>query len=160
MMMSPAPTPRHQHAGGQLYKILDACAATAGGLALPAPIDVALTPKTIAQPDVVYLRAGHEHLVGERINGVPDLVVEVLSPSTANRDRVEKLDLYAAAGVPEYWIVDPKTRVMEFHVLDGETYRVTARDSGEYQSPQFAEVQINLTQFWQTVDRRLPPAKD
>ncbi len=158
IVISPAPTPRHQHVGMYLWKYFDGLLAGAGGIVLAAPVDVVLCKHTIVQPDVVYLRAGHEHLVGDRINGTPDLLVEVLSPSTTSRDRVEKLDLYAEAGVAEYWIVDPQTRVVEFHVLDGESYRVTAKDSGEYQSPQYAEVQLNLTTFWQVVDRRLPPS--
>ena len=158
MMMSPAPTPRHQHVGMFLWKFFDGLAAKRGGIAFAAPVDVVLLERTIAQPDVVYLRAGREHLVGKRISGTPDLVVEVLSPSTTTRDRVEKLDLYAQAGVPEYWIVDPASHVVEFHTLDGPTYRVTANDKGEYQSPQFEEVHIDLTAFWQEVDRRLPPS--
>lgn len=157
MMMSPAPRPRHQHVGGKLYIALEQIASKAGGIALPSPVDVKLDDNSVLQPDVVYLRAGHLERIRDRIHGAPDLIVEVLSPSTTNRDRVEKLDLYAQAGVPEYWIVDPESHVIEFHVLDGASYRVTAKDSGEYQSPQFEEVQLDLTAFWEEVDRRWPP---
>ena len=53
----------------------------------------------------------------------PDMVVEVASPSTAAIDRLSKYDVYAHAGVPEYWIVKPDARTVEVLVLDGETYR-------------------------------------
>ena len=157
MVMSPAPTPRHQHVGTYLWKFFDSLAITHGGVAFVSPIDVVLLDRTIAQPDVAYLRAGREGLVGDRILGPPDLLVEVASPSTANRDRVEKLSLYAEAGVREYWIVNPKSHVMEFHVSDGPTYRITAASEGGYQSPQYDEVQLDLTTFWQEVEQRLPP---
>lgn len=120
-------------------------------------MDVVLPERTIVQPDVVYLGPNCNAEVRERICGAPDLLVEVLSPSSAHRDSVEKLDLYAKASVAEYWIVDPDSRIFRFHVLDGETYRVTANSAGEYKSPQFDEVQIDLTSFWREVDRRLPP---
>ncbi|QDU54502.1 Uma2 family endonuclease [Aeoliella mucimassa] len=156
-MMSPAPTPRHQHIGANLWRVFDDIAAQQGGIAIVSPVDVVLLQRTIAQPDVVYLRPEKKQLVGQRIEGVPDLLVEIVSPSSRRIDRVEKLDLYAKAGVPEYWIVDPDSRIIEFHTLDGESYRVVAHDSGKYQSAQFAEVVLDLTAFWQEIDRRLPP---
>lgn len=158
IMMSPAPRPRHQFVGVKLAIVLDSIATTHGGIALPSPVDVKLDDHTILQPDVVYLRPAHLDRIGDRIHGAPDLVVEVLSRSTTNRDRVEKLDLYAQAGVAEYWIVDPESHVFEFHTLDGSSYRVTAKDSGEYQSPQFEELKLDLTAFWQEIDRRWPSA--
>ena len=157
IMMSPAPTPRHQHITGQLWRVFDDLANRHGGIALISPVDVVLLQRTIAQPDVVYLRPENKHLVAERIKGSPDLLVEIVSPSSRKADRVEKLDLYAKAGVAEYWIVDPDSHIIEFHTLDGESYRVVAHDSGEYQSPQFAEVAIDLTAFWREIERRLPP---
>ncbi|WP_442483887.1 Uma2 family endonuclease [Aeoliella sp. SH292] len=158
IMMSPAPRPRHQFIGVLLWRALNEAAVSIGGIALPAPVDVKLDQYTVLQPDVVYLRPDHVHQIRDRIYGAPDLLVEVLSPSTTRRDRVEKLDLYATARVPEYWIVDPRSQVIEFHVLDGPSYRVTAKASGEYQSPQFAEVELDITAFWQEVDQRLPPS--
>lgn len=157
VMISPAPTPRHQYIGLYLWKFFDNLTASNGGIAVAAPVDVVLLERTIVQSDVVYLRKDKEKLVGQRINGVPDVLAEVLSPSSTHRDSVEKLDLYAKAGVAEYWIVDPDSHIFQFHTLDGETYRVTAKSSGEYQSPQFSEVHLDLTSFWQEVDRRLPP---
>lgn len=160
MMMSPAPKSRHQFIGIKLSVFFDRIASRHGAIALSAPVDVQFDSKTILQPDLVYIRQSNLSIVQDRIIGTPDLLVEVLSPSTINRDRVEKLDLYAQARVPEYWIVDPESQVFNFHTLDGSTYRVTAKSSGQYQSPQFAEVHLDLTEFWQEVDRRLPPSKD
>lgn len=156
VMMSPSPVPRHQYIGGQLWALLERCAGSTGGVALPAPMDVVLDNRTIVQPDVLYLRPDCAAQMRDRVYGPPSLLVEILSPSTAARDRVEKLDLYAAAEVPEYWIVDPQTHIVEFHFLDGATYRVTAKQSGTYRSPLFSEVEIDLTAFWQLIERRLP----
>ncbi|WP_425396643.1 Uma2 family endonuclease [Aeoliella sp.] len=156
VMMSPAPRARHQFIGVKLAVVLDAIATEHRGIALASPIDVQLDEKTVLQPDVVYVRHDKVNLIQDRIHGAPDLLVEILSPSTASRDRVTKLELYAKAGVREYWIVDPDSHVIEFHTLDGASYRVTAKDSGEYQSPQFEEVKLDLTTFWEEVERRWP----
>lgn len=154
--MSPSPVPRHQLVGAYLWSLLQKCAVSVGGLAIPAPMDVLLGNHTVAQPDVVYIRADHMHQVRKIVHGAPDLLVEVLWRSTAARDRIEKLDLYATAGVSEYWIVDPETDIFEFHILDGQSYRVTAKDSGQYQSPLFPEVSLDLTEFWNTIAKWLP----
>jgi Uma2 family endonuclease len=156
IMMSPSPTPRHQFVGFRIAMLLEVCADSVGGLVLTPPMDVIFNDRTIAQPDAIYLRPDRLHQMRDRVYGAPSLLVEVLSPSTAARDRVEKRDLYGAAGVPEYWIVDTKTRIIEFHILDGTSYRVTAGESGLYQSPVFSEIQLDLTALWQYVDRKTP----
>lgn len=156
IMMSPAPLPRHQFVADQILIQLSSCGAPVGSITISSPIDVEFSPRTIAQPDVVYLRAEHRDRIKNRIYGAPDLVVEVLSPSTTARDRVEKLDLYRAGGVPEYWIVDSKTHVFEFNILDGGTYHAKAMDSGFYQSPLFSEVKLDVTAFWQFVEQLFP----
>ncbi len=152
---TPTPTPRHQIVVMRVCVLLDQCARQERGIAIHR-CDVVLDAHTVAQPDVLYLRADRLDQIGDWINGPPNLLVEILSPSSAARDRVEKLDLYAAAGVPEYWIVDPETHIFEFHILDGATYRVTAKDSGVYKSRLFPEVELDLTAFWQSIEKRLP----
>jgi Uma2 family endonuclease len=73
-----------------------------------APYDVVLSNFDVLQPDVLFVSAEREHIIShENIQGAPDLVVEILSPSTASRDWRIKLDLYAEHGVLEYWVVDP-----------------------------------------------------
>jgi Uma2 family endonuclease len=84
------------------------------GRVLPGPIDVLFGEGDHLEPDLVFVRSERAHLVSERgIEGAPDLVVEILSPSTAHRDRGIKLERYRHFGVPEYWIVDIDARAVE-----------------------------------------------
>ena len=77
-----------------------------------APVDVRLTDHDVVVPDIIFLREERRHLFTRRkvVEGAPDLVVEILSPSTRSRDLTVKMDLYARTGVREYWIVDPEER--------------------------------------------------
>jgi Uma2 family endonuclease len=84
------------------------------GRLLPGPIDVLFGEGDYLQPDLVFMRRDRAHLMSPRgIEGPPDLVVEILSPSTAHRDRGIKLERYRHFGVPEYWIVDLDARAIE-----------------------------------------------
>jgi Uma2 family endonuclease len=155
--LSPAPTPLHQIVlillGGHFLEIAEA----SGGLAAVAPLDVPLAIHSVVQPDVMYLTAARRKLVGQRLEGVPDLVIEILSPATSRRDRGEKLALYAASGgggesgVREYWIVDPEARQIEFLVNDGGHFVVTLPSGADYRSPVIREVRLDLAAFWQRV---------
>ena len=88
------------------------------------PLDVELAPNTTFQPDVVVLlKASHKKLKERHIIGAPDLVVEVVSPTSETHDRYRKLVAYARGGVPEYWIVDPDSRTIEVLMLEGGEYQ-------------------------------------
>jgi Uma2 family endonuclease len=78
------------------------------GTVVAAPTDVVLSDTDVVQPDILFVSSQRSQIVTrENVRGAPDLVVEILSPATAERDRTVKLDLYARHGVKEYWIVDP-----------------------------------------------------
>jgi Uma2 family endonuclease len=154
--VSPSPSALHQVVAFLLGRLLDATAVSSGGLTLLAPIDVVLADHSVVQPDIVYLSAERRRLARERVEGAPDLLVEVLSPGTARRDRGEKLSLYARAGVREYWIVDPQERQIEILANEGGRFVVVLPEGGEYSSSALPEVRLELTAFWGEVDARLP----
>src|SRR4030095_8749901 len=94
------------------------------GKVYAAPIGVVL-PSTSSgvQPDLVFVANEHRDIINERgIEGTPDLVVEILSPSTRSRDLGIKMRAYAGAGVPHYWILDPRTHALEPYRLGEQGY--------------------------------------
>jgi len=126
--MAPAPVPYHQIIANNLSWVFNQYVRENKlGKVLPAPVDVELSAGArIVEPDFIFVAQTRvAALVGEkRITGAPDLIVEILSPATAHRDRHVKLPLYATSGVAEYWIVDPDSKAVEVYILDGDTYRV------------------------------------
>ncbi len=154
--LSPAPTVAHQVVADALCRILHEIALVTGGLALSSPIDVALGENTVCQPDVVYLSKERRAFVGEaRIEGAPDLLVEVLSPRTSRRDRIEKLRIYSGAGVCESWLVDPDGRTFEFLDLRDEHPVIRLAREDVYASEIDPRIRIDVRSFWQAVDDRL-----
>jgi Uma2 family endonuclease len=155
-MMSPSPTPYHQSLVVLLTEMLSGIARQSGGLVYCAPMDVVLADDTILQPDLLYIAKDRCDIVQNRIEGPPDLVIEILSDGTERRDRLEKLDLYAFHQVAEYWIVDPRARLFEFLINEQGRYVVMPQGKGHYQSPRLPEIAIEIMPFWQEVDKRLP----
>jgi len=90
---------------------------------------VRLWPGKIREPDIFFIAKEHADRIGERICGVPDLIVEVISPGTRRVDRGEKLYEYAKAGVGEYWLVDPEERTIEVYTLQEGVYGILGRFS-------------------------------
>jgi Uma2 family endonuclease len=83
-----------------------------------APVDVRISPTNIVQPDILFISRERQHVfAGDIVEGAPDLVLEILSPSTRQRDETTKLALYASAGVREYWLVDPVARSIRLYTL-------------------------------------------
>lgn len=87
------------------------------------PVDVVLDAHAalVVQPDIVFISHDRRPIVGERVWGAPDLVVEILSPRTARRDRTIKLAWYRQYGVRECWLVDPKRETIEVVDLQAAT---------------------------------------
>lgn len=120
---SPSPKDAHQRIVGNLYFALRSFVDARGlGAVRTAPDDVHLPSGDVVQPDVLYIAKANLGIIRDWIRGAPDLVVEVLSPENAVRDRVVKLDLYANNGVKEYWIVDDAAKSVEIFVLSGNRY--------------------------------------
>ncbi len=97
-----------------------------------APLDVRLGEDTALQPDLMFVSDSRAETIQEDfIAGAPDLVVEVLSASTAGHDRATKLPLYAEAAVPEVWLIDPQAKTVEVLKLQGKKYFVETTLAGE-----------------------------
>ena len=108
LIMTPAPGELHQSIsillGSKLFQFVDESRL---GRVYHAPFDVVLSDVDVVQPDLLFVSNERSHIITPaNIQGAPDLVVEILSPSTAERDRTFKRTLYARHGVKEYWMVD------------------------------------------------------
>ena len=115
LILAPSPTTRHQTILLRLSRILhDAVNSTQLGQVWVAPLDVILSDHDVVQPDLLFVSNARENIVTEaNVQGAPDLVVEILSPATAQHDREYKRTLYSRHGVREYWLVDPEEDVVE-----------------------------------------------
>ena len=129
LIMAPAPNLGHQQIsvslGARLYTFVQKQDL---GKVFHAPCDVVLSNADVVQPDLLFVSHQRAHLLlgGANVLGAPDLVVEILSPSTAGRDRTLKRTLYAKHGVQEYWLVDPDARTVTVLRLDAGAFEVAA----------------------------------
>jgi Uma2 family endonuclease len=128
--MTPSPTPNHQDVLAELLVEFRLYLRNKKCKAFPAPIDVCLfakneTPhnniKDWVQPDLVVV-CDDNKIDEKRIIGAPELIIEILSPTTAKYDRVIKLNKYEKAGVQEYWIVDPYNQSVDVFFLQDKLY--------------------------------------
>ena len=110
LLLTPAPNLKHQRIQLRLVMRLAQFIEERGlGELFFAPCDVVLSDTDVVQPDLLFVSNDRKHLLlgGDNVRGAPDLVVEILSPATAERDRGYKRTLYGKHGVREYWLVDP-----------------------------------------------------
>jgi Uma2 family endonuclease len=107
--MAPAPNLYHQDIAGKFYNLIsNFLAKKPHGRVFIAPCDVYLSNHNVVQPDVLFVaKANFGRLEEDGVHGGPDLVIEVVSPSTAQLDKKAKRRVYAQAGVKEMWLVDP-----------------------------------------------------
>jgi Uma2 family endonuclease len=158
LYVAPSPLLLHQVIVLDLGAAMHRLAQRTGGMALVAPMDVTLFEHSVVQPDVLYVSPERRAILQDRIEGAPDLVIEVLSKSTTRRDRGDKLRLYASAGVSEYWIVDPVARQVEFLVNENGRFVVEMPRAGVYRSRAIDQMELDVAALWSTVDARLGPA--
>lgn len=153
--MSPSPTVTHQLVALLLWRHFFAIAQRVGGFAASAPLDVLLADHSVVQPDVLYVTPARRGILRERVEGAPDLVVEVLSPASARQDRDQKLKLYAESNVQEYWLVDSAARRFEFMIARDGRFEAVPPNKGLYRSPVLPEIQLDLAAFWREVEASL-----
>jgi Uma2 family endonuclease len=122
--MSPSPIRKHQELLGELFtSILTICRKGKIGKVFIAPFDVYLDENSNAvQPDIIFVSKENQKIIQDHIHGVPDLLIELLSPGNSTHDTVTKKNLYEKFGVKEYWIIDPETFLAIGYQLQNEKY--------------------------------------
>ena len=136
--MAPAPELFHQRWSRGLFKAIEKHVhKNKLGEVFFAPVDVVLSEQNVVQPDLVFVAAANAGILRKQaIVGAPDLVVEIISASSVQRDRYEKKELYARSGVKEFWLADMANRSIEVLTLSGRDYRLLccASEKGKIQS--------------------------
>lgn len=128
--MSPAPTTKHQAVQRELLTEFTLYLRGKTCCVFGSPLDVCFSEedndikkiKEWVEPDIVVV-CDKNKIHEKRIVGVPDLVVEILSPSTAKVDKIVKFNLYQRARVKEYWIVDPSNETIDIYVLQQNVFK-------------------------------------
>ena len=147
LFMMATPSSRHQEISGELFRQLANFLEGKPCKVYPAPFGVRLFEQdgdrpedvdTVVEPDISVI-CDRDKVDARGCKGAPDLIVEILSPSTRRHDRLVKLDLYQRAGVREYWIVDPENRSVLVFLPDGNgSYRIRE----DYGSEDIARVNV------------------
>jgi len=124
LLMNPDPAMRHQRISGDLYSEVRIFVKENDlGNIFYAPCDVHLDNENVVQPDILFISKERLDIIGEKnIQGAPDLVIEIISESTAYRDLVQKKKLYARFGVKEYWIVIPEESSVDLFTLKDNAF--------------------------------------
>lgn len=146
LYMSPAPKAIHQFVVGELFAALrDHVRPDRRGIVMLAPFDVRIADYTAVQPDLLFFTAENRDALGRDFaSGIPDLIVEVLSASNRRMDLIVKRAIYAQRGIPEYWIVDPKTQSISVNILEGRHYSDTTHAQGTVTPRALPELSIEI----------------
>lgn len=131
LYVTPAPGSIHQKVSSRLARLFEEFEEEGAGIVFQAPYDVILGEGDYVQPDLLFVRRDRmdEIVRDHAVEGPPDLVIEILSDSTARRDRIVKRQRYSAFGVPEYWIIDTGAKHVEvFRLSGGGLRRVEVAD--------------------------------
>lgn len=123
LIMSPAPTSKHQQILRNIFRQIDAFVlANHLGEVFFAPVDVYLNEENVYQPDLVFISNERMHILQDSIHGAPDLVVEVLSPGSKRLDKADKKNVYESSGVKEYWIIEPESKKVTGYLLQNNRF--------------------------------------
>jgi Uma2 family endonuclease len=151
LVVSPHNTWEHQHSAKRLLLILDTWARRTGAGDVMPEMDVRLGGRSVRTPDLVFLRSDQRGLIRRHyIDGGPALVIEVMSESTAQVDRGKKSQQYAAAGVAQYWLIDPAQNSIEvFENRQGRfEHRETVSGTGIFRPAEMPGLEIPLAELW------------
>lgn len=154
LIKEPSPNVIHQRASRKLQRILEDYFAEVDpeGEIFDAPLDVTLLDFNVVQPDLFYVSGEQQkQLVKDtRIDGAPRLVVEIISPSSGRKDRLQKMGIYQKFQVQHYWLVDPQEKTLECFAWRDGVYALIASGMDEevVQHPDFAGLSITLKSLW------------
>lgn len=121
------------------------------GEVFAAPLDVTLGEMTVVQPDLFYVSGEQSKIIKDtRIDGPPALVVEIMSPSSSRKDRLQKMQIYQKAKVQHFWLVNPAEKTLECFSLQGGLYAlvVSGMDSDVVKHPGFKGLSLDLSVLW------------
>ncbi|HEX8316417.1 MAG TPA: Uma2 family endonuclease [Flavisolibacter sp.] len=149
MIRKSAPTPMHQRISRKVMVIIDRfISEKKTGEIFQSPIDVYLDEYNKPQPDLVFVSESKKAIItNDGIVGVPDLIIEIISPTSIIRDRIEKKALYEKMSVPEFWLIDPQYAAIEIYTLQNNRYELLSAATileGELKSSLFEGLAINL----------------
>ena len=124
LIMVPAPSTIHQSISRNLeFLIWDFVKKYGIGNVFYAPIDVVFNDDIVLQPDIIFVKTGNKNIICKNaIHGVPDIVIEIISPTSTYHDLVEKKEIYRKYEVPEYWLVFPEEKAIEVLTLENGEY--------------------------------------
>ena len=152
ILMAPAPNLYHQDIAGRLYTVIaNFLEKKKLGRVFIAPCDVYLSDHDVVQPDVLFVgKANFGILREEGVHGAPDLVIEVLSPSTAQLDKKTKRRVYAQAGVKEMWLVDPLLSQIQRYDFASDTAKPVAliEENETFSTPLLPGLTISATEIF------------
>ena len=154
LIMVPAPFTIHQRLLRNIEDILwNFVKEKKLGEVLVAPTDVVLSEDIVVQPDILFIsKEGLDIIKEAAIMGSPDLIVEIISPSSASYDTVEKRDIYEEYGVKEYWLVFPQEKAIEVLALEDGVYRelCKGRKTGVVRSKIIAGLEVDLKEVFES----------
>lgn len=146
--LNPAPITYHQFVSRRLqFQLYTRVELKKLGCVINAPIDVHLGEFDVVQPDLVLVLETNRIITPSKVKGVPDLLVEIISPSSQENDRVLKRSRYEMFGVPKYWIVDPFDRqLIRLILIDGSYQDFPHQDRVSLKC--LPEVSVDLSEVW------------
>ena len=152
LIMPPAPNTIHARISKRIYKkLLKYSQDELIGEIFYSPIDVVLEDTNVVQPDLLFIFKERSHIIKEEnIKGAPDFVIEILSPSTAYYDLIEKKETYARFGIKEYWIVDPKKERIDIFLNKKNEFELKQRldREGEAKSEVLKGFHVDLKEIF------------
>ncbi|MEZ4963243.1 MAG: Uma2 family endonuclease [Saprospiraceae bacterium] len=154
LMRKASPTIQHQRTAGNIYFRMRLYVEEKKlGEVFSAPLDVVLNEHNAPQPDVFFVGKDKKYILDEEeqvVIGIPDIIVEVLSPGSVKKDRITKKKIYERCKVPEFWVVDPSYRNVEIYKLAGDVYELVdfIEESGAVKSTVLEGFELSLDKIF------------